>query len=97
MRMARIKLSDGIASYHCISRIAGGQFLLDDLGKEKLRQVLWQQAAFSGVEVITYCLMSNHFHVLVRVRAEGSIDDVQLQERVEQFYGKKALLRRLRL
>jgi len=36
MRMARIKLLDGIAVYHCISRIVGGQFLLDDLGKEKL-------------------------------------------------------------
>ena len=54
MRMSRIKLSDRTAVYHCISRIVGGQFLLDDLGKEKLRQLLWKQAAFCGVDIITY-------------------------------------------
>ena len=95
MRMARIKLSDGMAAYHCVSRIVGGQFLLDDLGKEKLRQLLWQQADFCGVEILTFRLVSNHFHVLVRVHGEARIDDVQLQERVERFYGKKALVSQL--
>lgn len=88
MRMVRIKLTDGVAVYDCISRIVDGQFLLDDLGKEKLHQLLWEQAAFSGVEIITYCLASNHFQVLVRVRAEAIIDDVQLQERVVKFCRK---------
>ena len=36
MRMARSKLVGATAVYHCISRIVGGQMLLDDLGKEKL-------------------------------------------------------------
>ena len=48
------------AVYHCISRIVGGQKLLGSLEKETLRQMLWQQVAFSGVELITYCLMANH-------------------------------------
>ncbi|MBP7947634.1 MAG: transposase, partial [Verrucomicrobia bacterium] len=62
MRMARIKISGRGAVYHCMSRVVGGQRLLGPLEKEKLREMLWQQAAFSGVEIITYCLMSNHIH-----------------------------------
>ena len=95
MRMPRIKLTDQTAVYHCISRIVGGQFLLDDLGKDKLRQLLWTQAAFCGVDIITYCLMSNHFHVLVRISKPEEVDDSALQKRVEQFYGKKGLLTQL--
>ncbi len=40
---------------------------MDGVAKEVLRKQLWQIADFSGVEVITYCLMSNHFHLLIRV------------------------------
>jgi putative transposase len=65
MRMARIKIRGRTAVYHCISRIVGGQRLLDDLGKEKLRQYIGQQAQFCGIQVLTYCVMSNHLHLLV--------------------------------
>ena len=36
-------------------------------GKEKLVQLLWPLANFCGVEVLTYCMMSNHFHLLVQI------------------------------
>jgi hypothetical protein len=90
MRMARIKIHGRGAVYHCISRIVGGQKLLGDLEKEKLRLMLWQQADFSGIQIITYALMSNHIHVLVRV--PGSIDasDAELVSRTQQFYGSKS-------
>ena len=73
MRMARIKLSGRGAVYHCISRVVGGQRLLGDLEKEKLRQMLWQQAAFCGLEIITYCLMANHVHLLTKPKSEESL------------------------
>jgi len=56
------------AVYHCMTRVVGGEGLLDDVEKEVLRKQLWKVADFCGVEVLTYCVMSNHFHVLVRVR-----------------------------
>jgi len=59
--------------------------------KETLRGMLWQQAAFSGIEIITYCLMANHIHVLVRVGAEVGASDVELVRRALAFYGKKSL------
>ena len=51
MRMSRIKIVEESAVYHCISRVAGGQMLLDDLGKEKLGELLGRLAEFCGIEV----------------------------------------------
>lgn len=91
MRMARIKVAGRGAVYHCISRVVAGQMLLGSLEKEKLREMIWQQAEFSGVEIVTYCLMSNHIHVLVRVPGEVSASDEELVARALKFYGKKSL------
>jgi REP element-mobilizing transposase RayT len=59
------------AVYHCMTRTVNGEFLFEDREKEVLRQMIRQVADFCGVDVLTYCIMSNHFHVLVRVR-DGS-------------------------
>ena len=90
MRMARIKIAGRGAVYHCISRIVGGEPLLGDLEKEQLRLWVWRQAAFSGLEVITYCLLSNHLHLLVRVPAQLRLTDAQLVERARAYYGSQS-------
>jgi REP element-mobilizing transposase RayT len=90
--MARIKIQGRSAVYHCISRVVGGQALLDDLGKEKLVGILWPMAKFCGIEVITYCMMSNHFHLLLRVPQAQDLTDEELLERMEALYGKKGTL-----
>ncbi len=91
MRTARIKVSGRGAVYHCISRIVGGQRLLGSLEKEKLREMLWQQSRFSGIEIITYCLMSNHVHLLVRVPGDVAVSDSELVARAARFYGPESL------
>jgi hypothetical protein len=90
--MARIKVQGRAVVFHCTSRVVGGQYLLDDIGKEKLTQILWQLVAFCGVEVIAYCFMSNHIHLLVRVPEAPNITDEELVERLTGFYGEKGVL-----
>lgn len=90
MRLARIKLSGQGAVYHCISRVVGGERLLGELEKEQLRLLLWQQAEFCGVELITYCLMSNHMHLLVRIPVRSGLSDLDLVERATAFYGRRS-------
>lgn len=41
--------------------------------KEVFRKILRNQEAFSGVRVVTYCLMSNHFHLLLEVPDRKSL------------------------
>ncbi|MCF7763624.1 MAG: transposase [Verrucomicrobia bacterium] len=92
MRTPRFKLPrETSAVYHCISRIVAGEFLLaPDTTKERLRTMMRRQAAFCGVQIITYSLMSNHFHILTRVPAQPDLTDQDLLKRVETFYGKSA-------
>ena len=87
--MARIKPKGRDVVYHCMSRIVGGQFLLKDREKEKFRDSMWAQAEFCGVQIVSYCVMSNHFHILVKVRGEGVLDDREILRRVDKFYGSR--------
>lgn len=79
-------------AYHCVPRVVGGLALLDqvDKAKETLASLIWQKATFCGLEVITYCVMADHFHVLVRVPATQDPTDAEVVERMELVYGKKA-------
>lgn len=90
MRRKRI-LGSGVSCYHCMSRTVNGERLFMDREKEVLRKMLWQVADFSGVEVLTYALMANHLHVLVRVpdvEDRLAISDLELLRRWRVLYPK---------
>jgi hypothetical protein len=50
--------------------------------------MIWKQATFFVTEVITYCVMSNHFHILLRIPEPSALTDTQLIERLEGLYGR---------
>jgi len=86
MRHRRIKVREGEAAYHCMTRTVNGERLFGDREKEVLRKMIWRVADFSGVEVLTYAVMSNHFHVLVRVPERGEVPDGELMRRYRALY-----------
>ena len=89
MRTRRIKsFGDQSAVYHCVTRTVNGEFLFDEKAREVLRKQLWQAASFSGVQVLTYCILSNHFHLLVRVPAKAPLSDAELIRRYRLLYPK---------
>lgn len=95
MRLARVKRVGVSAVYHCVTRVVGGELLLDEVSREKMREILGRLAAFCGVQVLTYCLMGNHVHLLLRVPAQVTLDDEALLERMRAFYGPKGVFPRL--
>ena len=91
MRHPRLKHDMGQTGYyHCISRCVGGNFLLGDEEKEYIRKLIWKAAQFCGMEVLTYCILNNHFHILVGVNAENlqEISDSELIERIAALFGR---------
>ena len=88
-RIARIK-AEGEAFYHVVSRIANKAFLLNnDEKKEVFVNMLHRAADFSGVDVITYVVMDNHFHLCARVpKREGEIPESEILRRVGVLYGE---------
>ena len=87
MRQKRITRA-GAAHYHCMSRIVGGERLLGEAEKEALRGMLWQVADFGGLQILTYAVMSNHFHVLVFVPPPAPVADAELVRRYAVLYGR---------
>jgi REP element-mobilizing transposase RayT len=53
--------------YHCMSRVVDRRFVIQEPQKEHFVSLLRECEAFSGVKVLTYCVLSNHFHVLLEV------------------------------
>jgi len=84
----KVDAGEGEAVYHCMTRTVNGEALLDDLAKEVMRKQLGQIADYCGLEIITYVIMSNHFHVLVRVPQRTAISDVELVRRYRVLYPK---------
>lgn len=44
--------------------------------------------AFCGIQVLTYSLMGNHFHLLLLVPSQSAMDRQQLLSRARQFYSE---------
>ena len=75
MRRGRLKLDSGVgrAYYHCISRVVERRFALGPNEKEQFVHWMQAYAGFCGVRVLTYCIMSNHFHLLVEVSQRPTV------------------------
>jgi len=86
--MRRIKVSGAAAVYHCMTRTVNGEMLFEHRAKEMLRKMLWQVAEFCGVEILTYCVMTNHFHVLLRIPEQTTLSDAELMRRYKVLYPK---------
>jgi REP element-mobilizing transposase RayT len=88
--------NSGGQAYHVMSRTAGGEKLFGEVEKEAFRRLMWRMAEFSGLEILTYALMSNHFHILVKVperakflrRFEGEGGEERLLEHLSLLYSK---------
>jgi len=83
----RLKLGEGaLAFYHLMSRTVNGEKWFGLREKEYLRKLIWQVAEFSGVRVITYAVMDNHFHVFAEVPPERVVSDEEIVRRFAVLY-----------
>ena len=81
------------AIYHCVSRVVDRAFRLGPKEKERFVGRLRVLEAFCQVRVLTYCVMSNHFHVLVEVPERPSADptDGELLDHLAILYRSQRL------
>ena len=64
MRTNRIK-AEGEGYYHVISRIVNREYLMDDDEKDFFVGLMRRAETFSAVQVLTFAVLDNHFHILV--------------------------------
>ncbi len=87
MRQPRLKAPPHhpVAFYHCVSRVIHQMMLLGDVEKDKFVSLMREYAQFCGVYIVSYCIMTNHFHITVAVPKppEDLIGHEWLLERLE--------------
>jgi len=76
--------------YHCMSRAVNREFVFGDLEREQQRRFMRMYEDFSGCRVLSYCFMSNHFHILLEVTPmpEGGLSDAELLKRLGAIYNE---------
>jgi hypothetical protein len=77
------------AIYHCISRVVDRPLVFGPDERERFRACMRMYEAFSGCRVLAYCVMSNHFHVLLEVppMPEDGLSDEEFAKRLGALYG----------
>ena len=86
MRKLRLK-NDGEGFYHVGSRCVDRTFRFNDDDKTHIVDQMHRMAKFCGIEVNTYAVMTNHFHILLHVLPKGDLADDELITRVAALYG----------
>ena len=76
--------------YHCISRVVDRRFVFAERECEAFRMFMRMYENFSGCRVMSYCVMSNHFHLLLEVppMVEGGVNDEVLLRRLSALYSE---------
>ncbi len=76
--------------YHCISRVVDRRFVFEERECEAFRMFFRMYENFSGCRVLSYCVMSNHFHLLLEVppMADGGLSDEELLQRLGGLYSE---------
>ena len=84
------------AIYHCVSRVVNREFVLGDQEREQFVAFMRDYERFCGLRVLAFCVMSNHFHILLEVPSapeERGADwsDERLLEHLSGLYSKQQM------
>ncbi len=86
-RTSRLIIAEQKAVYHVMSRTALDGFPLKDVEKDFMLELIKRFSALYFTEILGFCLMGNHFHLLMKMIPEDHFTDEEIQKRFEAFYG----------
>ena len=71
--------------YHALSRAVDGNHIFADTEKETFVRMMRAAAAFHQVDILTFCVMSNHFHIVMKVPQRPDAFDLPLEMVMERW------------
>jgi REP element-mobilizing transposase RayT len=76
--------------YHLIGRVVDRGFRLQTEEKEQFRMLMRMMENFSGCRVLSYCVMSNHYHILLEVppMPKGGLPAEEVFRRLRVLYSE---------
>ena len=84
-RIARMIVKDEPAVYHVMSRTALDGFVIGDVEKEYLLDLIKQLSTIYFAEVLGFCLIGNHAHLLVRMHTGDEYTDEEIKKRFRLY------------
>jgi putative transposase len=82
-RTARLVVGGEQAVYHVMSRTALEGFPMGAVEKDHLLGLIKRFSKFYFTEIMGFCLMDNHFHMLVKMLPESDFSDEQIVKRFQ--------------
>jgi len=76
---------------HVMSRVVDRRFVMGLVEKDYFVKLMRKLSAFAGIEIVTYCVMDNHFHLLCHVPEVGEMSDAELLKRLGHIYDRVQL------
>jgi REP-associated tyrosine transposase len=86
-RTSRMIIPDEQAVYHVMSRTALPGFPMESVENDFLLGLIKRFSRLYFTEILGFCLMGNHFHLLVKMLPESDFSDADIKERCRQHYG----------
>ena len=72
--------------YHVVSRVVERRMAFGDEEKRHFVKLMKAYAEFSGIQVVAWCVMSNHFHMLVAVPEQRDLSEATVLKRMALIY-----------
>jgi len=86
-RIARLKIKGAPGVYHVISRTALDGFVLGDMEKEFMLNLIKRLSSVYFAKVLGFSILGNHFHLLIRMHPGDDVSDKEIKKRVKLYYG----------
>ena len=76
--------------HHLVSRIAHRVYFLKDEERDEFIDMMRRTAEFCGIELIGWCIMTNHFHILAYLPKPQQLDEEEILRRYGMLKGQAA-------
>ena len=88
MRIPRVFFKKEELVYHVMSRTALPGYVLSDKEKSLMLRLITQLSQTYFFDVLGFCIMGNHFHLMIRNRKEKNFSDEEILNRLYNYYPK---------
>lgn len=88
-RTSRLIITEEKAVYHVMSRTALDGFPLKEIEKDFMLDLIKRLSTLYFTEILGFCLMGNHFHLLVKMIPDDRFTDEDIQKRFGAYYGER--------
>ena len=86
-RIARMIFPDQPTVYHVMSRTALDGYPFGDIEKDELVRIIRHLNKVYFTDIIGFCIMGNHFHILIRMLPASDFPLEEIKDRFIRYYG----------